>query len=162
MVTRAGTEFQRVKRLCEFSGGGWGGAALLALLLACAPEHGWSPEEIGNAEHIFEALTDDRRAAEIDNLEEEAGIGDSDKAEAALEHRERALRQARAVRDEVLAKAHPDLPQHFRQEFQRSMELFVRAASERESELEFEAIRLRVKFGSWYRRHAREIRVPRL
>jgi len=134
---------------------------MLLLLLACAPDRDWTAEEIGNAEHLFSALAADRRAAEIENLGE-AGVENAKQAEAALEHRERALRQARAVRDEVLAKAHPDLTLHFRQEFQRSMELFVQAAHEREREFEIEAVRLRTRFGRWYRRHGQEVRVPRL
>ena len=132
-----------------------------ALAWACTPGHDWTAEEIGNAEHVWEALGADQRAAEIENLGE-AGPDDAGEAQAALEHRERALREARSVRDDVLAKAHPDLPLHFRNEFQRSMELFVKAARLRESDLEAEAIRLRKRFGEWYRRHGEEIRVPRL
>ena len=134
---------------------------LSALLWACAPAHDWTAEEIGNAEHVWEALGADQRAAEIENLGE-AGPDDAGEAEAALEHRERALREAQSVRDDVLAKAHPDLQLHFRNEFQRSMELFVKAARLRESDFETEAIRLRKRFGDWYRRHGEEIRVPRL
>ena len=138
------------------------GLSLLPVLLwACSPSHDWTAEEIGNAEHMWEALGADQRAAEIENLGE-AGPDDAREAEAALEHRERALREARSVRDEVLAKAHPDLPLHFREEFQHSMELFVKAARLRESDFAGEAIRLRKRFGAWYRRHGEEIRVPRL
>ena len=136
-------------------------AAVLVLLSACTPEHDWTAEEIGNAEHIFQALDADRRAAEIENLGE-AGVENANEAAAALEHRERALRQAQAVRDEVLAKAHPDLPRHFRDEFQRSMALFVRAAQARESDLEIEAVELRKRFGAWYRRHGQAIQIPHL
>ena len=68
----------------------FGLSLLPALIWACAPSHDWTAEEIGNAEHMWEALGADQRAAEIENLGE-AGPDDAGEAEAALEHRERAL-----------------------------------------------------------------------
>lgn len=141
--------------------GSWFAMAAIAVFAGCEPGHDWTPEQIGNAEHLFLALDADRRATEIDNLEA-PGVQAGMQNEAVLEHRRRALRQARSVRDDVLAKAHPDLPLHFRGEFQRSMELFLEAASEDAVAPQNEAIRLRRRFGDWWVRHQTEIDVPRL
>ncbi|MBN8627805.1 MAG: hypothetical protein J0M17_20185 [Planctomycetes bacterium] len=40
-----------------------------------------------------------------------------------------AISEAKLVKDEVLAKAHPDLPKHWREEFQRGLELEVDGGS---------------------------------
>jgi hypothetical protein len=129
--------------------------------LGCGSDSTWTPEEIGNASHIFSSLEADRRAAEIENLDE-PGADDAQDAEAAFEHRQRALDLARQVRDDVLTKAHPELIAHFRGEYQRSLELFVRAWRERRPELEREALVLRERFGTWYVRHRDAIEIPEL
>lgn len=134
---------------------------LMALLvLACGgPEHDWSPEEIGNADFIFAALTHDQRASQIENLGE-AGFDDRAEEEASLEHRQDALDAARSVRDEILDKAHPALRSHWRDEFQHSQALFLEARSEGRADLETRAIELRNAFGDWWVRHRHELQVP--
>lgn len=127
--------------------------------LSCGSADTWTAEEIANAEHMIASLQADRRAAEIENLDE-PGPENAKDAAAALEYRERALREARQVRDEVLAKAHPELPAHFRDEHQRSLELFVEAHGSGDDALERDALRLRERFGSWYVANQREIRIP--
>jgi hypothetical protein len=133
----------------------------LVTALACGSADEWTAEEIANAEHMIASLQADRRAAELENLDE-PGVEDAKEAEVALEYRERALREARRVRDEVLAKAHPDLLLHFREEHERSLELFIEAHDAGDVGLEREALRLRERFGSWYVAHQREIRIPQL
>ena len=137
------------------------GLAVLGLLalVGCGADQDWTPEQIGNAEQIFAALDADRRAAEIENLGL-AGFDDRGEEEASLEHRQRALDLSRAVRDEVLAKAHPELPLHFRAEFERSQALFLTARRERRPDLETRAIQLRNRFGDWYVRQREQIRIP--
>lgn len=44
-----------------------------------------------------------------------------------LEHQRGALREARLVMDSVLDKAHPQLRQHFRGEFEKGLELVIRS-----------------------------------
>jgi len=137
---------------------------LVLLLMACGSndaDHNWSPEEIGNAEYVFTALQADRRAAQIENLGE-AGFDDPGEEEASLEHRQRALDASRSVRDDVLDKAHPALRAHFRGEFERSQELFLRARREQRADLETEAIQLRNAFGDWWVRHRDQVVVPSL
>jgi hypothetical protein len=127
--------------------------------LSCGSPDAWTAEEIANAEHMIASLQADRRAAEIENLDE-PGPENAKDAAAALEYRERALREARQVRDEVLARVHPELPAHFRDEHQRSLELFIEAHSSGDGALERDALRLRERFGSWYVAHQRELRIP--
>ena len=128
--------------------------------LACGGEdHGWTPEEIGNAEHLYRALHADLRASEIENLGE-PGFDDAKEEEASLEFRGKALRHAGQVRDDVLDKAHPELRAHFRDEFQRAQQLFLDARKEGRPRLETEAIELRNRFGAWWTRHQREVQVP--
>jgi len=133
----------------------------VAAALACGSSDGWTAEEVANAEHMIASLEADRRAAEVENLEE-PGPEDVIEADVAVEYRERALREANWVRDDVLAKAHPDLPVHFRSEHQLSLELFIEAQRNGDAALKREAQILRDRFGDWYVAHQREIRIPRL
>ena len=125
------------------------------------PDHGWSAEEIGNAEYVFAALHADKRASEVENLGD-PGFDDRLEEETSLEFREQALSAARSVRDEVLDKIHPELRAHFREEFERSQVLFLEARRERRPELETRAIALRNAFGDWWVRHRHEVAIPSL
>jgi hypothetical protein len=138
-------------------------ALVLSLLcLACSgPEHDWSPEEIGNAEFFFAALHADLRASEIENLGE-PGFDDDQEEAVSLEFREKALQNARNVRNEVLDKAHPELRRHFRGEFERSQQLFLEARRDGNTRLESEAIALRNTFGDWWLRYRAQVVVPSL
>ena len=131
----------------------------VTVALACGLSDGWTAEEVANAEHMIASLEADRRATEVENLEE-AGPENAMEADVALEYRERALREANWVRDEVLAKAHPDLPAHFRSEHQLSLELLIEAHRTGDAALKREALLLRDRFGDWYVAHQREIRIP--
>jgi hypothetical protein len=130
-----------------------------AAALACEASDGWTAEEVANAEHMIASLEADRRAVQVENLEG-PGPENATEADVALEYRERALREAKWVRDEVLAKAHPDLPAHFRGEHQLSLELMIEAQRTRDGALKREAQALRDRFGDWYVAHQREIRIP--
>lgn len=105
-------------------------AVLLMASAACSNEIDWTEEEIENAAHFLRAIETNRKATQIVNSDKFGRIVPQGEIDKLRSLQKQALREARKVRDEVLDKAHPQLRKHFRQEFEKGMELLVRSLEE--------------------------------
>ena len=121
---------------------------------------GWTAEEVENVPHLTASLDEDREATQIGN-DGGPGFISPEVFRKILEHKGAAARHARLVRDEVLAKAHPDLPEHFRQEYQRSLELFAEALGTGDNAKFAESGNLHDHWVDWWNDNRKYIRVPR-
>lgn len=72
-----------------------------------------------------------------------------------------ALEHAAKVSDGVLAKAHPDLPSHYRNEYQRSLELFIEAYAEENNAKSIQYSILHDQWVDWFNANKKDIRLPR-
>jgi len=135
--------------------------ALYVFFAACSNKPQWTPEERLNIEHFLNCEKADNVAARLAN----SGMGfsamSSDEVAELLQLKKKALTEAQAVRDDVLAKAHPDLPQHFRLEYQRSLELQIRNLEVGDVSAEIEGSNLHDKWVDWINSHNEEIRIPK-
>lgn len=76
--------------------------------------------------------------------------------------RQEALSEAKQVDDAVLAKAHPDLPEKWRNFYQRSLELRIKNLdSGGNINAEILGSELHDRWVDWYRAHKGEIKIPR-
>ncbi|MGD8378791.1 MAG: hypothetical protein PVJ40_06000 [Gammaproteobacteria bacterium] len=95
--------------------------AFTVLLTACVSGIDWSPSDKSNARYIGRSLAEARRAAALANaLPADFDPGDP-KAGEVRNWLNRAYATATLVRDDILAKAHPELPQRFRNQYEPSL-----------------------------------------
>ena len=78
-----------------------------------------------------------------------------------LDLQRRALTEATLVQDNVLAKAHPELPETFRNLYQKSLELSIEAFENKDNAASLQSSSLHDQWVDWYNAHIREIRIPR-
>ena len=90
----------------------------------------------------------------------------------ANEYQQLALEEARMVRDSLLDKAHPQLKDHFRSQYQKGLELILKsyqvpsvtdlgAPSESQIDLQAAGVKLLKQWAAWLNTHEREIRMPK-
>jgi hypothetical protein len=142
---------------------------ILALTGACSRGPVWSSDEIENSKHFFQSLEVNQRAAELSRKSDpdvpQFGIDKINKYQKA------ALSEARLVQDSVLDKAHPELKEHFRSEYQKGLELILgsyEVASSSKSgppssgqiELQVTGVTLLKQWTVWLNAHDREIKIP--
>jgi hypothetical protein len=96
----------------------------LAAIVACSSS--WSSADRQNAEHFFRALDAAQKATQLTNKAQPGVIQTG--IEEILQYQRLALQEANFVHDSVLDKAHPQLRQHFRGEFEKGLELVIRSA----------------------------------
>lgn len=146
------------------------GAIVLIAVLGCSPNVTWSDAERKNAEHFFRALEAMQRATRLMNTAKpgvlQLGI------EQIMEHQRTALAEARLVSDGVLDKAHPELRDHFRSEFQRGLELIILSEEtglkstdgriREQIEIGTKGMVLLDKWVDWLNTHRAEIRIPEI
>ena len=72
-----------------------------------------------------------------------------------------ALREAAIVTDEVLAKAHPELPKNYRLYFQKGMELRISSWANSRPYEEIQGSALMDSWGDWYEQNQANIKIPR-
>lgn len=70
---------------------------------------------------------------------------------------EQAIEQAETVTDDILAKAHPDLPKYYREYFEKGANLRIIAWRDGRSDLDQEGKDLMAKWTEWYQSHRKEI-----
>ncbi|MBB5022318.1 hypothetical protein [Desulfurispira natronophila] len=85
---------------------------------------GWSDEEVQNIQNLMYSLEATAQAQRIVSSGLDAGYLSDTEARRLLDLQREALRYARKLDDRVLAKSHRELPEHFRQKYQRGLELF--------------------------------------
>lgn len=146
------------------------GAIVLMVAHGCSPNVSWSDAERKNAEHFIRALEAMQRATRLVNAAKpgvlQLGI------EEIMEHQRTALAEARLVSDTVLDKAHPQLRDHFRSEFQRGLELVILSEEtglqskdgrlREQIEIGTKGLVLLDKWVDWLNSHRAEIRIPEI
>lgn len=143
----------------------------LALVLSAACSRGplWSADEQTNSRHFFLSLEASQKAVQIERK------SDSDVPQFDIEEINRqqrtALTEAEQVRDSVLDKAHPELKEHFRMEYQRGLEQVLssyalassaidNSPSSAQVDLQARGVSLLQRWGEWEKAHRGEIRMP--
>ena len=126
-------------------------------------DENWTDEEKENIKHFFGSFDTDMGAIRISNRGPAFSTLSPNEVAEILRLEKKALAEAEALRDEVLAKAHPDLPRHYRDEFQKSLELRIRNFEAEAGDLpaEVEASVLHDRWVGWYSRHRKQIKIPK-
>ena len=133
---------------------------LCAFNVACSRQSEWTPEEKLNFKHFVNAQKTDAAAVLLSNSGMPNSATSPNTSNEILQLMKKALGEARIIRDDVLAKAHPDLPEHFRLELQRSLELQIRNLEVGDAAAEIEGSRLHYKWIYWINGHKSEIKAP--
>ena len=132
-------------------------AIALTVGVACSgPDTNWSASEKENIQHFFKSGEANRAAVAYSNN----GSMPFDESEY-LDLQRRALTEATLVQDNVLAKAHPELPETFRNLYQKSLELSIEAFENKDNAASLQSSSLHDQWVDWYNAHIREIRIPR-
>lgn len=143
---------------------------LISLMLqSCTPEASWTAEDMENIEHLYRSQEADLAAIDISNR---LGLSNFSKTEALeyyfqmLEYQKIALQEAELIKDSVLDKAHPELREHFRNEYQKSIELQLKR---NDPTIQFDDIvaagimgaKLHNQWVDWFNAHKHEIKIPK-
>lgn len=132
---------------------------ILAGFAEAAPR--WTEEDRKNIQHFFASRQADKAAVSISNRGGPfSPVSSKDTAEI-LRLRQEALHHALLLRDDVLAKAHPELPKKFRDLYQRSLELMIRAFQDRDNSASFRASQLHDQWVGWFNANKRKIKIPK-
>lgn len=133
------------------------------LLLGCDnSSSNWTEEEKTNIEHYFKSGDVSRKAIRILNTGASGiTIISADEVKEPLKLTKLALREAKLVRDDVLAKAHPQLPQKFRELYQKSLELQVINFQTGDFGKEVEASKLHDSWVDWINANKKQIKIPK-
>jgi hypothetical protein len=131
---------------------------LCAFYAACSSQSEWTREEKLNFQHFFNAQKGDAAAVLLSGMPNSAKSPNT--SSEILQLMKKALGEAQITRDDVLAKAHPDLPEHFRRELQRSLELQIRNLEVADASAEKEGASLHYKWIYWINSHKSEIKLP--
>lgn len=130
--------------------------ALVLLFSACSePAPSWSEAEKENIRHFLVSAESSRAAT--------AYLNDADipfVQEEYLKIVKLALSEAKKVDDAVLAKAHPDLPERFRNLYQESLEKTVKAFETKDNEESVVASSLHDQWVAWFNQNRSRIRIP--
>jgi hypothetical protein len=128
---------------------------------ACSSQSQWTAEEKLNFQHFFNAQKADAAAVRLSNSGMPSSAKSPNTSTEILQLMKKALGEANITRDDVLAKAHPDLPGHFRRELQRGLELQIRSLELGDASAEIEGSTLHYKWIYWINSHNSEIKVPK-
>ena len=131
---------------------------LLASLIGCGQE--WSQSEKENAEHFTQSVRLVVQAHEASNKQGAVAMSKTDFDEM-LSLYKNALREATLVTDEVLAKAHPELPKKYRLYFQKGMELRISSWTNSRPYEEIQGSALMDSWGDWYEQNRQNIKIQR-
>ena len=85
----------------------------------------------------------------------------SDEAAQMYAHLGEALRYAESVPEEVLRKAHPDLSEHWRDEYQRGLSLRIANYQRPNLKSEIEGSAPLDRFADWWNANKGQIRIPK-
>ena len=144
-------------------------ALILALTAACSRGPVWSTDETENSKHFFLSLEASQKATQL------VSKGNPDVPQFGIDEINRyqstALSEAKLVQDSVLDKAHPQLKEHFRSEYQKGLELILKSyevASSSKSgppssgqiDLQVSGVTLLKRWTDWLNAHNHEIRIP--
>lgn len=138
--------------------------AILVFLAACNPIAGnWTAEELEAASHFYKSQRANKeylrivRGGDINRkftYEETMDLG---------REMRKALSEARqvAANPSFLGKVHPDLREHYRDEYIRSLELTLQNMDHPNYEIAELADRLYNSYVDWYLEHQKDIHIPK-
>ena len=136
----------------------------LLLLAACSPIRGnWSPQELESAAHFYKSQRANKeylrivRGGDINRkFTYEEGV-------AVAREMKKARNEALQVLGDpgFLGKVHPELRQHYRDEYLRSLELTLQNMDNPNSDIAELADQLYNSYVDWYMDHQREMHIPK-
>ena len=139
-------------------------AVLMGIATALLPHPGqaqeWSRAERRNVSHFVEALNFTLEGIRVSNSGGPGVLSARDRSRI-LKSWQKALAEGTEVTDVVLRKIHPDLPRHFRGEWQRGLTLQVRNLELGDTQAEIVGSRLGDDWGTWYMRNQAALRLPK-
>jgi hypothetical protein len=143
-----------MQRLCS--------AVFLAVMILSVTscDDGWTQREKENAKHFLKSLDLVIEAHSTSNSGG-AGIISEHDFEKILSLYQRALSEANLVRDDVLAKRHPELKDNYRSYFQKGIALRISAWTNRKPSDEIKGSALMDMWGDWFEKNRRNIKIPR-
>jgi len=141
------------------SGVGAGSFVLLILVFtsACSEQHeNWSQADKENIRHFFTSAEANRAATAYSNDPSIPFVEDE-----YLKLQKLALKEAKMVNDAVMAKAHPELPERYRNLYQASLEQTILAFENRDNAASVKGSALHDQWVDWYNANRRKIRIPK-
>ena len=148
--------FPKAGRLLVFSVLAFG---FMLLLQACSSEKSWTQNDKENVEHFFKSIEAKQAATLIINKLSSRIIPQEDIQEI-LRYQRIALQEAQLVTDDVLNKAHPELREHFRYEYQKGLDLFIKSLEAPDFAAQITGSSLLDQWSDWLNAHRQEIRIP--
>lgn len=138
-------------------------------LLSCSTESTWTKEERKNANHFFLSMESDAAAVRILNKEPSPAILSQRDIDMILKYRKTALHEAMLVTDNVLDKAHPQLREHWRNEYEKGLQLYIKTIESPDSYETYDRLLfyqmqgqlLLDVFTDWFNAHNQEIKIPK-
>jgi len=127
-----------------------------------SPGNNWTEEEIKNTSHFLVSLEANRAATRIINkaLPLPRIVSETDIQEI-IRLQKAALREAKLVKDSVLEKAHPELREHFRYEYQKGIELMIESVEAGNAAAQITGSTLLDQWVDWLNSNRKEIRIPK-
>ncbi len=127
------------------------------LLASCSGQvTEWSEDDKQNIRHFFISRDANQAATALSNSSR-----GSFSQEEFLTLRRLALAEARLVNDSVLAKAHPDLPERYRNLYQASLEYSINALEKGDNAASIKGSSLHDQWVDWFNAHKSKIRIPK-
>ncbi len=145
------------------------GVMSVVLLFRATPAKSWSQEDKQNAGHFVRSMRAFGEAVEFmdRHFDPRNPLRRADRSESLKLHGllTEALAEARVVRDEVLAKAHPDLPRVVKERYIPFLELFIRMIETPRTDPGVEAMRARGvalmgQWQDWWTANVKQVRFP--
>jgi len=145
-------------------------ALIVSLMGGCSKEPVWTADENENSKHFVLSLEASQKAAQLSRK------GNHDVPQFGIDEINRyqkiALSEAKLVQDSVLDKAHPQLKEHFRSEYEKGLELIQKSYEVASSskmgppasgqiDLQVSGVTLLARWTDWLNVHDGEIRIPR-
>jgi hypothetical protein len=134
---------------------------LVLLVYSCSSQPSWTDEELDNLEHFFRSAEADQEAVRIGNQGPAFSAIPEEDVQQMLEHLKLALREAKLIKDSVLDKAHPELREHFRDQYQKSLELKIKNLEDGDVTAEIIGSTLHDQWVDWINAHNKEIKIPK-
>lgn len=133
-----------------------------SLLIGCGNSgKKWTNEEKDNIEHFLKSGEASRAAVRISNSGDPYKVVPKVEMDKINDLRYLALSEAKLVRDDVLAKAHPDLPKKFRNLYQKSLELRIENVKNGNFKLELKGSKLHDSWVDWINANNKKIKIPK-
>lgn len=136
--------------------------ALSWLLAACGdPRASWTAQDKENIAHFFASQKADLAAVRLANSGVAFSMMSETERTELLRLKRLALSEAKLLKDEVLSKANRDLPQRFRELYQRSLELRLQNLEIGDIKAELEGSALHDQWVDWYNANRSAIKIPK-